>query len=155
MILAGALLTGTSGCAFMAQQATLIHYDPSDGIGTTVGDVDVRNVIAIASDDGKAFSLLVTFINKSSKIVNVNLQYVSGTGKTAITKSVRSNDTASFGNAVGQPQIIILNPGVKPGALYPVYFQVGDAPGKELLVPVLDASLPQYKDLKPPQVLRN
>ncbi|MCU1578237.1 MAG: hypothetical protein JWP19_441 [Rhodoglobus sp.] len=155
MILAGALLAGTSGCTFMAQQATLIHYDPSDGVGTTVGDVDVRNVIALASDDGKAFSLLVTFINKGSKIANVNLQYVSGTGKTAIMKSVRSSDTASFGNAVGQPQIIILNPGVKPGALYPVYFQVGDSPGKELLVPVLDATLPQYKDLKPPDILRN
>jgi hypothetical protein len=155
MILAGALLAGTSGCTFMAQQATLIHYDPSDGVGATVGDVDVRNVIALASDDGKAFSLLVTFINKSSKIVNVNMQYVSGTSKTAIMKSVRSNDTASFGNAVGQPQIIILNPGVKPGALYAVYFQVGDSPGKELLVPVLDATLPQYKDLKPPEILRN
>jgi hypothetical protein len=93
-------------------------------------------------------------VNKSSKIVKVNLQYVSGTDKTTTTKSVRSNSVASFGNAVGQPQIIVLNPGVKPGALYPVYFQVGDAPGKQLLVPVLDATLPQYKDLKPPEILR-
>lgn len=154
MVLAGALLAGTTGCTFISQQATLIHYDPSDGIGVTVGHIDVRNMIALISDDGKAVSLLVTVINTGKSGELVNFQYESGGAKTTTSKYVNANSTASFGNTVDEKQIVILNPGVPAGALYPVYVQYGGEPGQQVLVPVLNADLPQYKDLKPPEILR-
>lgn len=149
MVLAGALLAGTAGCTFFSQQATLIHYDPSDGIGVTVGHIDARNMIALVSDDGKAASLLVTIINTGRSGELVNFQYASGGEKTTTSKYVNADSSASFGNAVGQKQIIIPNPGVPAGALLPVYVQYGDEPGQQVLVPVLNADLPQYKDLGP------
>lgn len=154
MVLAGALLAGTSGCTFISQQATLIHYDPSDGIGASIGDVKLRNVLALASDDGKAYSLLVTFINSGSKAAEITLQYESGGDKKTIKKLVGAGKTLAFGNEVGQSQIIVLFPGTPAGALYPVYVQIGDAPGKQILVPVLAGDLPQYEALKPPEIER-
>jgi len=154
VVLAGALLAGTAGCTFISQQATLIHYDPSDGIGASVGNVKLRNVIALASDDGKAYSLLVTFVNTSFKAAEVTLQFESGGDKKTIKKLVGAGKTLSFGNEVGQSQIIILFPGTPAGALYPVYVQTGDAPGQQLLVPVLTGDLPQYEALKPPEIER-
>ena len=146
---------GTTGCTFIAQQATLIQYDPSDGIGTQIGNVAVRNAIALINEDGHAVSLMVTLVNESSKIVNLDLQYESGGEKTTTTKSIRANDVASYGTTPDDTQIIILNPGVKVGGLLPVYFQYGDNEGKQLLVPVMNAdNHPEYADLLPPEILR-
>ena len=155
VVLAGALLVGTTGCTFIATQATLIQYDPSDGVGVDIGDVQVRNVIALINEDGHAISLLVTMVNSGSDIANVSLQYHSGGEKTTITKSVRANSVASYGNTPDDTQIIILNPGVEAGQLFPVYFQYGDHEGKQLLVPVMNAdNNPEYADLLPPEILR-
>ena len=150
VILAGALVLGTSGCTFLTTQATLIQYDPSDGVGTRVGDVDVRNAIALLSDDGESVSLLLTLISTSDRTINVTMQYEAGGARESTTKSVNPNSTSSYGNFVGEPQIIIVDPDTEPGALYPVYFQYGDVEGVELLVPVLDGSYEQYADLVPP-----
>ena len=147
---------GTTGCTFIAQQATLIQYDPSDGVGTEIGNVAVRNAVALINEDGHAISLMVTLVNTGSKIANVNLQYKSGGEKTTTTKSVRAGDVATYGTSPDDTQIIILNPGVKAGGLLPVYVQYGDNEGKELLVPVLNAdNHPEYEDLLPPEILRN
>jgi len=155
VVLAGALLVGTAGCTFISQQATLIQYDPSDGIGTTVGDVDVRNAVALINEDGRAISLMITLVNSGSKIANVDLQYLSGGEKTTTTKSVRAGAVATYGTKPDEPQIIILNPGVDLGALLPVYVQYGDHEGKEILVPVLNAdNHPEYADLIPPEIER-
>ena len=155
VVLAGALLIGTTGCTFIAQQATLIQYDPSDGIGGEVGNVAIRNAVALINEDGHAVSLMVTFVNESSKIVNLDLQYESGGEKTTDTKQINANAVATYGTTPDETQIIILNPGVEAGGLLPVYFQYGDHEGKELLVPVLNAdNHTEYKDLLPPEILR-
>lgn len=147
------MLAGTAGCTFITPQATLEQYDPSDGVGVDVGSVQVRNAIALINDDGHAVSLLVTLVNSGSRSANVTLQYLSGGEKTTVTKPVDANSMLSYGNTVDENQIIVLNPDVKAGALFPVYVQYGNHPGKELLVPVLEATGP-YESLKPPEILR-
>ena len=146
---------GTSGCTFIATQATLIQYDPSDGVGIDVGNVQVRNAVALINEDGKAVSLMVTLVNSGTRTANVKLQYQSGGEKTTTTKSVDAGAVATYGTTTDDKQIIVLNPGVKPGALFPVYIQYGDHEGKELLVPVLTADdHPEYEDLIPAEVER-
>ena len=149
VVLAGALLAGTAGCTFISQQATLIHYDPSDGVGVNIGDVKVRNVILLVDDEGKAGSLLVTIVNTGSKTETVTLQYSSGGDKLVTTKPVKAGESLSFGNTTDQEQILILDPGVAAGGLYPVYVQTGKEPGQQLMVPVLNTSLAQYSTLSP------
>ena len=152
-VIAIALLVGTAGCTFATRQATLIQYDPSSGVGANVGDVQVRNAIGIINEDGTAVSLLVTLINSGQKDVSISVQYQSGGQKRTDIKDVTAGAAASFGNAVGEEQIIIVDPRVKAGALLPVYVQYGDFMGKELLVPVLEAAGP-YQDLMPVEAVR-
>jgi len=133
--------------------STLIQYDPSDGVGTNVGDLNIRNAIALISKDGKAVSLLITIINSGSRSALVTLQFQSGGKKTTVQKPVFAGKVASFGNTPDEEQLIVLNPGVKAGELFPVYVQSGDNPGTQLLVPVLEPT-GEYSTLAPPEILR-
>jgi hypothetical protein len=151
--LAAALVAGTAGCTFLTQQATLIQYDPSDGVGGNVGDVKILNAVALIGDDGQAVSLLVTIVNEGDQSVNLNIQYLSGTEKTTTVKNLSRNSVTALGSAIGEEQLVVLSPGVKAGGLMPVYFQYGDHEGTQLLVPVLEAT-GQYEGLQPPPILR-
>ena len=139
VILAGVLVTSTAGCGFFTTQATLIPYDPSDGVGANLGTVDVRNVIGIIDEDGENISLLVTFVNSGDSNAKVAIQFESGGEKTTVTKTIALNATTGFGNFEDESQIIISNSGIPAGDLIPVYMQYGDNEGKQMLVPVLEA----------------
>ena len=153
VILAGALLLATSGCTFISTQATLIQYDPSDGVGADIGNVQLRNVLGLISEDGRAVSLLVTIVNSGSRSASVKLQYEAGGDKTTVTKPVNADSVATYGTTPDEDQIIILNPGVKAGQLLPVYVQYGDHEGKQLMVPILEAT-GDYEELAPPEIER-
>jgi hypothetical protein len=142
-----------SGCVFFTPQATLIQYDPSDGVSATVGDVDFRNVVGIINEDGHAISLMMTLVNTGDKRANVNIQFESGGEKKTVTESVQRGSTVSFGTGGDTEQIIVLNPSVGAGELLPVYVQYGDHEGAEMLVPVLDAT-GDYAELAPPEIER-
>lgn len=153
IILAGAVLIGTSGCVFITKQATLIQYDPSDGIGASVGNVEVRNALGIAGEDGDAISLMITLINTGDRAAGVRLQYVSGGEDLTTIVRVGAGETVSLGNEPGGEQLVILNPDVAAGDLLPVYAQYGSNEGVQMLVPVLEAT-GIYEELSPPAILR-
>jgi hypothetical protein len=153
VILAGALLLGTSGCTFISTQATLIEYDPSDGVGANIGNVQVRNVFGLISEDERAVSLVITLVNSGSRSASVKIQYETGGEKTTVTKPVNANSVATYGTTPDEDQIVILNPGVKAGQLLPVYVQYGDHEGKQLMVPILHP-VGDYEELAPPEIER-
>lgn len=138
VVIAAALLAGTAGCTFITPQATLIQYNPGNGVAGSVGSVDVRNVVAVTDDQGETVSLLITLINSGSKSASVRLQFESDNQTRTDVKPVEPGQIVSFGNE-GKNQIIIPKPGVEPGALMPVYVQYGDNEGTQLMVPVLPA----------------
>ncbi len=153
VLIAGALLVGTSGCVFITPTATLNYYDPSDGVGATLGDVRILNMVGIINEDGHAISLVTSIFN-GGKITNVDIQFEQGGEKTTVTQPVRSGATVNIGTTPdAEKQIIILNPGVAAGGLLPVYVQHGDEPGELLMVPVLEAT-GEYAELAPPAILR-
>ena len=150
VVLAGALLVGTTGCTFISEQATLIRYDPSDGIGASVGSIDVRNAFALISEDGEALSLVLTFVNPGDRSANMKLQFESAGEKITVTKPLDGNEVTTYGTTAEETQIVVTQPGVKGGDLYPVYFQYGDNEGVQLLLPVLTAdNNPHYEELLP------
>jgi hypothetical protein len=144
-ILIGAVLLGTTGCSLFSEKATLIEYDPSDGVSLSVGDVKVRNVLAI-SEDGTDVNLVLTAVNTSSKGVFVNLEYGDGSGKKQLY--VAGDSSASFGQP-GEDTLVLSDADVEVGGLMPLYAQYGSHQGEQVLVPVLDASLPEYSTLLP------
>ena len=149
MILAGAVVLGTAGCTFVSTQATLIEYDPSDGVSANVGSVQVRNALAIANEDDTTVSLLLTLVNSGNNRATVNIQYEVAGEKVTTIEAVDGNSTLSFGNSPTEEQILINNPGVPAGGLYPVYVQYGDHEGSQMLVPVLAPDTNGYEGLAP------
>lgn len=147
-VLVALVLGGTTACTFMTPQATTKHYDASDGIGATVGDIEVRNALLLTAD-GETGSLLINLANPSKTGIQVNLQYL-GADKTKVNESVFVNAGAvkSLGGE-GAKQLILAGIDAQPGTLFPVFVQYDDVSGKQLWVPVLDGSEPHYADLLP------
>ena len=152
VIVAASLLLSTAGCSFFAPQATLKHYDPSDGVGTTVGNLKVRNALLL-TNDGQQASFLVNLINDSEKTVNVLIQYDGTTasgasGKVDTRVQLDAREVKTFGSSDTR-QLLFSGINSKAGSLFPVFVQYGTLTGEQLLVPVLDGSLPEYSKLLP------
>ena len=149
IVLASALLLGTTGCTLFAVQATNIVYQPSDGTAGTVGDVKFLNVIALTAD-GHDVALVFSAVNTGAVPVTVTLQTTDASG--AIVKRNVSIMAIST-TAIGDPavaQIVIRDANATIGGLIPVYVQYGNNEGVQLMVPVLDGgTLSQYVGLLP------
>ena len=146
--LAGALLLGTSGCTLFAVQGTLVHYEPSDGVGAQVGDLKFRNIIGL-SDDGKDVALVFTVINAGDSAHKLSVQFTDGAGdKQSVTLTVKGHESLGIG-AQGEDDLVLRGVDITVGGLLPVYLQYGDEPGQQVLVPVLDGSTAAYSDLLP------
>jgi hypothetical protein len=149
-VLVVALVTfGTAGCAFITPQATTKEVEASDGVNANLGSVMVRNA-TIISEDGALGSMLVSFVNTGDTAQQVLVQYEDGKTGERVNQRVSvegSGAITSFG-AKGGEQILLSNVS-KPGSLFPVYFQYGSEEGKQVMVPVLNTSLPEYSELAP------
>ncbi|MGA1837466.1 hypothetical protein VD659_11095 [Herbiconiux sp. 11R-BC] len=139
---------GTAGCAFITPQATTEIVETSDGVNATVGEIDVRNATLI-SEDGASANMLVTFVNPNISTRELLVQYTDSESGQRVTEKVfvPGSGSTSFGGA-DQKQILLTNVS-KPGSLFPVYFQYGSVEGVQVLVPVLNTSLPEYTGLAP------
>lgn len=146
VVLAVGVALATAGCNLVAPQATRAIYDPSDGVGATVGDLDIRNAMII-SEDGEVGTLVVSLINDTDETLSVEVQYDASTGRTSDTvdavpgrTEIRPDSTES---------VLMEGLDTLPGSLFPVYFQYGSEEGAELLVPILRNDLEAYATLTP------
>jgi hypothetical protein len=150
-VLAVGLALGTAGCTFFTPQATLIKYNPSDGVSIDVGKLQVRNAFAISPKNTDA-NLVGVFINSGSSTIHLNIQYTSHTGGSATSRTIhetlKAGQVISFGNP-GVKQAVFRGADVKAGALLTVFLQYGSVSGKNLQIPVLNNSASAYKNLGP------
>jgi hypothetical protein len=155
-VLALAVALGTTGCNLFAPQATTELYDPSDGVGGSVGRIDVRNAIIVTEGiDGTIGNLVVTLVNNDTKSHRVSIS-AGENGATAVSEvTVQPGQITLIGTEptkASSSNVFLRNFSALPGSLYPVYFQYGDETGVQLRVPILDGSLQEYTDLVPPTV---
>jgi hypothetical protein len=150
-VLAVGVALGSTGCTFLAPQATLIKYNPSDGVSTNIGKLQVRNAFAI-SPKGTDANLIGVFINSGTSPIDVELQYTAhAKGESQVLTThfeLEPGKPVSYGNP-GVKQIVFRNADVKPGALLKIFIQYGSTAGQNLLIPVLDGSQAAYSTLKP------
>lgn len=137
-----------AGCNFLTPQATLKPYEASDGVSGKVGDIDLLNAFVI-SEDGINGNLVFTALNHGGKSVTLTLQYESDGERTDATVKVGGDGSTDVGGFNDSDQLYLSGIDTIPGGLLPIYFQYGDEPGRQLRVPVLDASLEQYGELAP------
>jgi hypothetical protein len=150
-VLAVGLVLGTTGCTFFAPQATLIKYDPSDGVSLNLGKLQVRNAFVI-SPKGTDANFVGVLINTSKSHVTVEFQYTSHAGGTAksvtIQQPLDAGQIISFGNP-GVKQLVFRGADIKAGSLLKVFVQYGSVSGENLLLPVLNGTQAAYQHLGP------
>ena len=150
-VLAVGLALGTAGCTFFAPQATLIKYNPSDGVSLNVGVVQLRNVFVI-SPKGTDANLIGVMINTGKSPIVVHLQYTNHSGSSDTRQDVdvhlSAGEVISFGNP-GVKQRVFRSADAKPGSLLTVFVQYGNVSGKNAVLPVLDGSQSYYTGLAP------
>jgi hypothetical protein len=136
-----------AGCNFITPQATLQHYEPSDGLSARVGDVEVLNAMVL-SEDGESGNLLFSALNTSEDDIELTIQYEGDDGKVDLQVDLEAQQLTEVGFG-DDGQLFLEAIGTRPGGLLPVYFQYGDKPGRQLLLPVLDGVLEQYEQYVP------
>jgi hypothetical protein len=150
-VLAVGLVLGTTGCTFFAPQATLIKYDPSNGVSLNLGKLQVRNALVI-SPKGTDANLVGVFINSGKSDIKVELQYTTHSGGTAksvtVDQALDAGQVLSFGNP-GVKQLVFRGADIRPGSLLKIFVQYGSVSGQNLLLPVLDGSQAAYQHLAP------
>lgn len=146
-VLVALVTAGLTGCTFFTPQATTTKYDPSDGIGTTVGDIKVNNALLVTAD-GENASLIVSLQNSSEFGEQVSIQYEDA-ANTKVNDSVfvNSRSVVSLG-ASGPSNVVLTGIDAPAGSLFPVFIQYGDVTGKQLWLPVLAPNDP-YEGLAP------
>jgi len=124
------------------------NYDPSDGVGTEIGELALRNIMLITNDAGEG-NLVMTVVNSGANDVSLNVQYTDGGSQ--INKTVDVPSAPALLRVGDDPGAAVLFSGsdVIPGGLTPIYFQYAENPGELVLVPVLDGTLPEYELLVP------
>ena len=133
-----------TGCTFFTPIATQKAYDPSDGVSADIGDLALRNILLIANDDNEA-TLVMTVVNASDDDILLNLQYGDASSRVTETLTVTGGQARTrVGDEVGTT-IVVSDPTMALGALFPIYAEYGNIPGEVILVPVLDGTLPEYE----------
>lgn len=145
IVVAGVLTLGMSGCNLIAPQATLKQYDASDGVGVSVGKVDVRNAIVI-SDDGEVGNLVFSVANTDDRAHTILIE-VEGSDEQF--QVLAEPGLTSFDGSGANDPLRIEPLGAKPGAVLDVFFQYGEETGATASVPILTGELLEYSTLVP------
>lgn len=148
LALAFSVVLGATGCALNAEIATQKDYDPSDGVGTEVGELALRNIMLIINSAGDA-NLVMTVVNTGGEDVSLRVQHTDGSREINETLDIAGTPALTRIGDDPAEGIVLSGSEVVPGGLAPVYFQYADNPGELVMVPVLDGTLPEYELLVP------
>lgn len=151
-LLAAALAVGVAGCTFLSSEILPRQYDPSDGIGADIGELDVRNALLV-TEEGNRANLIVSVVNQSNEDQALSVQYESNAaaavgGRVTVDLDIPARSTVTFGWQDAE-QLVLEGIDTAAGDLFPVYFLSGGAEGVELKIPVLDTTLAEYSTLAP------
>ncbi|GAA1946694.1 hypothetical protein [Agromyces allii] len=140
-VLALGLAIGATGCSMVTYQATTEHYDASDGVSITVGELDLRNILVV-SEDGVDGNLVMTVINPGDDDKTLKIEAGSATQEL----EVEAHSTVVLGGEETEP-LLLEGIDAEVGGLTPIFFQYASVEGIEKKVPVLDDRL--YEGLAP------
>lgn len=148
--------TVLAGCQFITPQSTSLPYNPADGVNTSVGDVQLRNLMLIDGPDDTA-SLIGVLASSSSSVSSVTLQWTGAQGPETKTLSIPASGLVSLSTTPSTPaasvpgaasSVILEDVQATPGALFPITFS-SSSKDKDVRVPVLTGSQSQYATLVP------
>jgi hypothetical protein len=144
---AGALGIGllASGCGYTNSQQTSVQYQSSDGIITDLGPLQLRNILIISNGEDQPGRVIGAVYNSSSEDVTLTLNGAEGS-QTEVP--VKANSSTLLNNTTDE--VVLSTTGGIPGSLVDVKIsENGTNVSNTVQVPVLDATLPEYKEYLP------
>lgn len=145
-----------AGCG-MSSSGTARPYDPSDGVSSRVGTVDVRNLLVVSSATGAPGVVSGALLNEATDAVTVT---VGLQGQTGTSVEVPAQGSVLLGSQTGEPSA---SPGLResdaaviqlasmpepPGATVTMTLSTPDGGAVTVLVPVLANTL-EYASITP------
>lgn len=135
----------TAGCGYITPQQTSHQYSASDGIRADLGPLQLRNMLIVSEGEDKPGRLIGAVYNSSSKDVKLT---VNGAKGSQTEVPVKANSYTLLNEK--SDEAILSTSGGKPGSLVDVKIsENGTNVSSTVKVPVLDATLPEYKEYLP------
>ncbi|MDQ0827200.1 hypothetical protein QFZ60_003373 [Arthrobacter sp. B2I5] len=135
----------TAGCGYITPQQTSHQYSASDGIRADLGPLQLRNILIVSAGEDQPGRLIGAVYNSSSKDVKLT---VNGAKGSQTEVPVKANSYTLLNE--DSDEAILSTTGGKPGSLVDVKIsENGTNVSNTVKVPVLDATLAEYKDYVP------
>jgi len=135
----------TAGCGYITPQQTSHQYSASDGIRTDLGPLQLRNILIVSNGEDEPGRLIGAVYNSSSKDVTLT---VNGAKGSQTQVPVKANSYTLLNDKADAA--ILSTTGGKPGSMVDVKItENGTNVSNTVKVPVLDATLKEYKDYVP------
>ncbi|NUT71917.1 hypothetical protein [Pseudarthrobacter sp. C4D7] len=135
----------TAGCGYITPQQTSHQYSASDGIRADLGPLQLRNILIVSTGENEPGRLIGAVYNSSSKDVKLT---VNGAKGSQTEVSVKANGSTLLNDT--SDAAILSTTGGKPGSLVDVKIsENGTNVSSTVKVPVLDATLEEYKNYVP------
>jgi hypothetical protein len=131
-----------AGCSLSRNVASLDPYSPSDGVIDDIGSLKARNVLIIKSEGSQAL-LIGSFVNSSAEAINANIQTVDQDNNRTVYE-FEVGPKGKYDLGYGGKDGILLEISEQPGSMHSIFVSDGMSP-IQLLVPVLDGSLAEYR----------
>jgi hypothetical protein len=138
-------LVSVTGCGYITPQQTSHQYSASDGIRADLGPLQLRNFLIVSAGEDQPGRLLGAVYNSSSQDVRLT---VNGAEGSQTQVSVKANSYTLLNDSTDEA--ILSTSGGIAGSLVPVKIsEDGTNLDKTIDVPVLDATLEEYKEYVP------
>ncbi|GIG35416.1 hypothetical protein [Cellulomonas pakistanensis] len=142
-----ALAAALSGCSVTNQITTELAYSASDGVRATLGDLTAENLMLVAEAADAPGALQGALTNRGDEPLTVSLALAGESERVRLD----AGETVLLGGSEGE-EIVFDAPGA-PGATVDMTLSTGAAGEQTVPVPVLDGTLPEYRDLVPEEVV--
>lgn len=138
-------LLSVTGCGYINPQQTSEQYSASDGTREDLGPLQLRNFMIVSAGEDKQGRVVGAVYNSSSSDVKLTIKGARGS-QTEV--SVKQNSYALLNESTDPA--ILSSTGANPGSLSEVTIsEDGTNQTAKVKVPVLDATLPEYKEYLP------
>ena len=135
----------TSGCGYINSQQTNEQYQASDGIVTDLGPLKLSNFMIVSNGEDEPGRVIGAVYNSSSQDVKLTVNGAEGS-QTEIP--VKANSYVLLNNETDEA--VLSTTGGIPGSLVDIKItESGTNVSNTVKVPVLDTTLPEYKEYLP------
>lgn len=131
-----------AGCAVFSPMATENIYNPGDGANLSLGDVEVRDILVVGTEEGGPATIVAYVVNNGDEPVTLDFATASG-GSASVDVEPGAAQQISV---PGEEGVTLDSLDVRPGAVVPLQIQAGEGAPAQVNVPTVSTENPMYAD---------